>query len=73
MKDAEVRIVPPYKPDNIKGDPKAIDHIKKVVSIFSCPIRSKEVISNLIRMPLAAAILTVVTFFIKLWKFYWFA
>ena len=32
--EIEVRIIPPYSPDSIKGDAKAIDHIKKIVSIF---------------------------------------
>ena len=33
----EVKIVPPYKPDNLIGDAQAIDPIKKLVSIFLVP------------------------------------
>lgn len=34
VKEADVKIVPPYKTDDIHGDPKGIDHLKKIVSIL---------------------------------------
>jgi hypothetical protein len=51
VKDADVRIVPPYKADNIQGDPKAMDHIKKLVSVlfmsYSYYIRNQGVLGLL--------------------------
>ena len=32
VRDVNVTVMPPYKPENCQGDPKAIDQIKKLVS-----------------------------------------
>ena len=36
----EVTVTPPYRPENVKGksDSKALNHVRKIVSAYSCSV-----------------------------------